>query len=64
MTTDRPLMVSCPRCQAETLYHPDNPFRPFCSQRCQLIDLGQWADESHRIPGPPVPPDFEEPDTH
>jgi endogenous inhibitor of DNA gyrase (YacG/DUF329 family) len=28
-----------------------NPYRPFCSERCKLIDLGAWADESHRIPG-------------
>ncbi|MGL5553062.1 MAG: DNA gyrase inhibitor YacG, partial [Plesiomonas shigelloides] len=27
-------------------------FRPFCSKRCQLIDLGEWADEEKRIPGP------------
>jgi endogenous inhibitor of DNA gyrase (YacG/DUF329 family) len=28
----------------------DNPWRPFCSERCKLIDLGEWASESHRIP--------------
>ena len=27
-----------------------SPFRPFCSKRCQLIDLGEWADEEKRIP--------------
>ena len=27
-----------------------NPFRPFCSERCKLIDLGQWASESYRVP--------------
>ncbi|WP_244061773.1 DNA gyrase inhibitor YacG [Aeromonas caviae] len=30
---------------------PQSPFRPFCSKRCQLIDLGEWADEQKRIPG-------------
>jgi hypothetical protein len=30
-----------------------NTFRPFCSQRCQLIDLGEWATESFRIPQAP-----------
>lgn len=27
-----------------------SPYRPFCSKRCQLIDLGEWADEEKRIP--------------
>ncbi|MEN6629762.1 MAG: DNA gyrase inhibitor YacG [Sulfuricella sp.] len=31
-------------------FSPANPFRPFCSERCKLIDLGQWATESYRIP--------------
>lgn len=29
-----------------------NPYRPFCSRRCKLIDLGDWLDESNRIPDP------------
>lgn len=40
----------CPRCRNSTPW-ADNPHRPFCSERCRLIDLGQWADESYRIPG-------------
>jgi endogenous inhibitor of DNA gyrase (YacG/DUF329 family) len=43
--------IKCPQCKAETRWS-DNPHRPFCSERCRLIDLGQWADESYRIPGP------------
>lgn len=43
--------VNCPTCQKEIEYSKDNPFRPFCSKRCQLIDLGDWASESHRIEG-------------
>lgn len=35
------------------------PDRPFCSRRCKLIDLGEWASESHRIEGEPVHPDDE-----
>ncbi|MGY2942229.1 uncharacterized protein ACVWWM_002420 [Ewingella americana] len=27
-----------------------SPYRPFCCKRCQLIDLGEWADEEKRIP--------------
>ena len=32
-------------------------FRPFCSARCQRIDLGNWLDERYIVPGPPVPTD-------
>lgn len=43
--------VNCPTCKKETLYSKDNPYRPFCSKRCQLLDLGDWASESHKISG-------------
>jgi len=29
----------------------NNPNRPFCSKRCQVMDLGAWAEERCRIPG-------------
>ncbi len=53
--------VACPVCKKETIW-ADNPFRPFCSERCRLIDLGKWASEEYRIPGPKKeePPDGEE----
>jgi endogenous inhibitor of DNA gyrase (YacG/DUF329 family) len=41
--------INCARCGKETIYGPENPYRPFCSERCRLIDLGQWATESYRI---------------
>ena len=41
--------VLCPRCGNETIFSSENPSRPFCSERCRLIDLGQWASESYRI---------------
>ena len=44
------IKVRCPQCGREAEWSKDNPFRPFCSQRCKLIDLGAWADESHRLP--------------
>ncbi len=44
------LIVKCPQCKAEVTWD-NNPHRPFCSERCQLIDLGAWADERYRIPG-------------
>ncbi len=46
--------VRCPQCGRPAVYAPENPFRPFCSERCRLIDLGQWADESYRVPAEPV----------
>ena len=42
--------VSCPTCQKPVLWNENSPYRPFCSQRCKMIDLGPWADESYRIP--------------
>lgn len=42
--------VPCPICNKATPFTPDNPYRPFCSQRCKLIDLGQWANEEYRVP--------------
>lgn len=45
--------VKCPRCAKPTVYSEANPFRPFCSERCKLIDLGQWADEKYAIPVEP-----------
>lgn len=42
--------LSCPQCKKSVLWNEDYPFRPFCSQRCQLIDLGDWADEKFSIP--------------
>ncbi len=42
--------VKCPQCQKQVSWE-GNESRPFCSERCRLLDLGQWADESYRIPG-------------
>ena len=51
MSQDKPLQVACPTCHTKVSWSTANPDRPFCSQRCKLIDLGAWASESHRIPG-------------
>jgi endogenous inhibitor of DNA gyrase (YacG/DUF329 family) len=45
------LMVNCPTCSESAQWSRDNPFRPFCSERCRLIDLGQWADGNYHVPG-------------
>jgi uncharacterized protein len=46
--------VKCPTCQRE-LEWERAPFRPFCSERCRLIDLGAWLSEQRAIPGESVP---------
>lgn len=47
-------IVACPACAAPVEWRSDNPTRPFCGERCKLIDLGAWAAESHSIPGEPL----------
>ena len=46
--------VSCPTCQRPVEWSEASPFRPFCSERCRLIDLGDWISERHAIPGEEV----------
>jgi len=41
--------ISCPHCHRSTVW-AGNDHRPFCSERCRLIDLGAWIDESYRLP--------------
>jgi uncharacterized protein len=47
-----PPLVKCPTCRRE-LDWSVSEFRPFCSDRCRLIDLGAWLAEKHAIPGNP-----------
>jgi uncharacterized protein len=42
-------MVSCPQCKKTSLWDTQNTFRPFCCERCKMIDLGKWANEEFRI---------------
>ncbi|MDD2808856.1 DNA gyrase inhibitor YacG [Rhodoferax sp.] len=48
-------LVRCPSCGGDSIYAPSNRFRPFCSERCKLMDLGAWASEQFSLPD--VPPD-------
>ncbi|MDP2604041.1 MAG: DNA gyrase inhibitor YacG [Deltaproteobacteria bacterium] len=43
------MRVKCPTCKTEVAWE-NNPYRPFCSERCRLIDLGAWATEKFKIP--------------
>jgi endogenous inhibitor of DNA gyrase (YacG/DUF329 family) len=49
--TGKPPLVACPSCGAEVLWDSRNKYRPFCSERCKLMDLGQWAAERYRVAG-------------
>ena len=42
--------VKCPNCANPALWDVSNRYRPFCCERCKLIDLGAWANESYRVP--------------
>ncbi|MDM7921852.1 MAG: DNA gyrase inhibitor YacG [Pyrinomonadaceae bacterium] len=42
-------IVKCPNCGRPTEYE-GNEFRPFCSERCKLLDFGAWADEEYTLP--------------
>ncbi len=44
------MQVDCPTCKTPVEWSESNPHRPFCSDRCRLIDLGAWASEDYRIP--------------
>jgi endogenous inhibitor of DNA gyrase (YacG/DUF329 family) len=45
-----PTVVKCPTCKRPVEWSPESPYRPFCSDRCRLVDLGAWFSEKHRIP--------------
>ncbi len=46
---NKPPIVACPTCGKEMEWDVNNRFRPFCSERCKLIDLGKWANEEYRV---------------
>lgn len=43
--------VTCPNCHKQLLWNNENEYRPFCSERCKLIDFGEWASEKNIIKG-------------
>lgn len=55
--------VNCPSCGKEVEWLEKNTQRPFCSERCKLIDFGEWATERHSIPGAPVYPELDDEDS-
>ena len=50
----------CPQCKTEIEWNENYPYRPFCSERCKMMDFGDWANESNKIPSALIenPDDF------
>ena len=51
--------MKCPIC-GKPVQWQDNPFRPFCSERCKLVDLGRWVTEEYSVPGSPLPKEHDD----
>ncbi len=52
----------CPTCKRKIAISAkaNNPYKPFCSERCRLVDLGAWLDGAHRISAPISEEDMDE----
>ena len=48
--------MKCPTCNKPAQWE-NNLYRPFCSERCKLVDLGKWVNEEYRVPGREVSPE-------
>ena len=46
-------IVACPQCGKPVEWTPESRYRPFCSERCKMLDFGAWATESYRVPVDP-----------
>ena len=51
--------MKCPTCHRPINWE-ENPHRPFCSERCKLLDFGAWANEEYKVPAEETAPSFEE----
>ena len=54
-------IVKCPICKGDVLWD-QNPYRPFCTERCKNLDLSKWADESYKISNAEKGTAFQEPE--
>ena len=55
-------MALCPQCNRATTLSADNAWRPFCSERCKLLDLGEWFGERYTVPVENAEGDFAQDD--
>lgn len=60
--TTTPSVVACPHCGKPVVWTDASEYKPFCSERCKLIDLGDWLLEKHVIPGDKTDSPDSEPD--
>ena len=58
------LSVDCPTCGEKVKWTKTSQWKPFCSERCKLIDLGDWAEGNNKIPGKPEIPDSDTENHH
>ena len=54
------MLNKCPNCNKDASISKNNKFRPFCSQKCKLIDFGAWATEKFKIPGNKTGSEYDE----
>ncbi len=59
---NQPATVKCPTCRRPVAWIAAERYRPFCSERCRLIDLGQWAEEAYAVPVEDPPDQFDDPE--
>ena len=57
MPTSNPTVVECPTCNKAVEWTEGSVWKPFCSERCKLIDLGEWASEGYTIAGETIMPE-------
>ena len=58
-----PQLVKCPECGTSCRFDTSNEHRPFCSERCKMLDLGAWASESYKVAGSEADEDLMSEDT-
>ena len=51
MSKQAPSVVNCPHCGKQVIWNEASHYKPFCSERCRMIDLGDWLSERNVIPG-------------
>lgn len=57
--SSQPRLVKCPTCETQVAWTAEQEFRPFCSERCKLIDLGEWVMAEKKIAGEPLLQDLD-----
>lgn len=60
------MKIACPQCEKKSNWSKKNPWRPFCSERCKMLDLGHWMLERYSIPdeSEPAPGDTDDGEDH